>query len=125
MINIKELIFDSDFSQLVTIIRYAGEYSDTGLFDVVSGNVVMSAVVNQPSPTEIQMLPEQDRFSKIITLCTHEQLYQTAPNIADVDTGQRSDELDYNGNRYKIVQVFDYSDYGYWKSIAVSKNGYN
>ena len=65
------------------------------------------------SQKELDMVPEGDRIKGAITFITVEELYVTSSVRSGI-----SDEIEWNGDRYKIFQTWEWKDYGYCMSIA-------
>lgn len=93
MINVSELIDDSDFCQ---IIQRGGE-SFTAVVQFLSGD-------------EMQRLPEGERYKEAIRIDTKFNL-----NLQDVIT--------YKGVNYRIINMQDWGEYGYKNFAGVRFDG--
>jgi hypothetical protein len=128
LISVEELITDPDFCQDYTVWRETGSWSE-GVFNTVENALPYSGVVTAATPKELIILPEADRVSGMMTFYSVAgyPLYQTrlgATTSTDSD-GQdgTSDQLEWHGQRYKIIKVWPYVDYGYWKALATRMEG--
>ena len=62
---------------------------------------------------ELDMVPEGDRIKGAITFLSVEEIYTTSRSLSGI-----SDELEWNGERYKILSLLPWKDYGYYMSIG-------
>lgn len=93
MINVSELIEDSDFCQVIK-----------------RGDDEFKAVVQFLSNDEMQRLPEGERYKEAIRIDTKFNL-----NLQDVIT--------YKGVNYRIINMQDWSEYGYKNFAGVRFDG--
>lgn len=119
-LNIQELITDPDFCQSFTITRLTGSVVK-GDFITTPETFETTGIIRPSSTSDLQTLPEGDRVSGMITTYTNVQLQGTR-NLSP-DKSQLADEVTWKGGQYKVVHGDDYSDYGYFKSMAVRKLG--
>lgn len=121
MINIAEMILDPDFVQSYTVRRNVGTWVG-GRFVETPTTLEFQGVVMPANVQDVQMLPEGDRISGLINF------YTTSENpflISRADNGVSgtSDQLIWRGNNYRILQVYDYQDYGYQLAIGTRMDG--
>ena len=121
MINIAEIISDPDFMQEYTVRRNVGVWVD-GRFVETPTNLAFHGVIVPANAQDVQMLPEGDRVSGLINF------YTTSDNpfqISRADNGAlgTSDQPIWRGNNFRILQVFDYQDYGYQLAIGTRMDG--
>lgn len=115
VINVSEAL-DSDTAEIITVIRDsgAGSYID-GLY--VKGETTTFktfASVQQPTPRQLEMLPEGERDKNPLLFISKKPLRTTSDRdnvIADI--------VLYKGNRFKIVSVGDWSSYGHTMGFGV------
>ena len=93
MINVGELMSDSDFCQ---VIQRGGES--------------FTAAVQFLSNDEMQRLPEGERYKEAIRIDTKFNL-----NLQDIIT--------YKGTNYRIINMQDWSEYGYKNFAGVRFDG--
>lgn len=98
-------------AQDVTIYRKSGSWVG-GRWVASETALTVRGVVDIPDPMELEQIPEGDRQRGAI------RLHTTAP-ILITSTSGTSDEILWRGNRYRVMQVVPYADYGYYKAIAV------
>ena len=111
MINLAELITDPDFAQKFQIIRKAGSYLK-GRYQTEEIRESVIGIVDPVNAKDLEFIPEADRMKSSKTFYSHSSL----------SLGNNDDTADicvYKGRRFKLVNVAEYEDYGYWRSIGV------
>lgn len=119
-INIAELINDPDFAQpeAFTVIRQTGRWF-RGRFEDNAETFSMSGVITPENTKDTIQTPDGDRITGYITLYTTEPLQTSRLRGDQSTTNGVADQVAWQGENWKIVQSQNYSDYGYYKSIAV------
>lgn len=121
-INIAELVDDPDFSQTFTVTRQSGTWTN-GRFEPTSRTFTVSGVINPMSTKDIEMLPAADVIHGGIAIHTTVPIYTTTLNESTGNSGNASDEITWQGEQFKIIQVSNYADFGYYKALATRKLG--
>ena len=121
MINIAELISDQDFAQSYTVTRYTGTYVG-GRFVSTPQTLSFLGPVIAANVQDINMVPEGDRVNGLMVF------YTTSDNpflLSRNSEGQlgTSDEPNWRGEAYRVLQCYDYVDFGYQKVIGTRKAG--
>jgi len=119
-LSIAELITDPDFCQSFTVTRLTGSVVK-GDFITTPETMQTTGIIRPANTKDIQMLPEGDRVTGLVTVYSSIQLYVT--RAAGATRAGLSDEITWQGEQYKIIQTANYSDYGYFKNMAVRKLG--
>jgi hypothetical protein len=128
MINVEELIYDEDFAQEYTVYRETCTWSG-GRPVTTEATLNYTGVVTAAMPKELIILPEADRVSGMMTFYSGSEypLYETrlssTTNTDSDGNDGTSDQLEWHGMRYKIIKVWPYVDYGYWKALATRMEG--
>ena len=121
MINVSKAINDPRFSQSFKVFRKSGEWIK-GRFIEEEKELSFTGVITPSKPKEIEMIPEGDRVGGEITIHTTKKLY-TTHSIQDEESENdfegTSDQIEWQGDRYKLYQVNDYSQYGYYSAIGM------
>lgn len=109
--------FDPAFITLVTVIRRTETVNNLGrgvITELLIPNV--EVVITMSSPSDLRRLSDYDIQSKAYTVVTPFRLQGIAPN-------QKNDIILYDGDRYQIMDVKDYTNYGrgFVSAIAVSE----
>lgn len=120
MINVARLLSRPAFSQSFTITRLTGSVLK-GDFITTPETFETTGIIRPANTKDIQMVPEGDRVTGMVTVYTSTQLYVTRRTGSN--SPGLSDEITWQGEQYKIIQTANYSDYGYFKSMAVRKLG--
>lgn len=121
MINISEIVIDPDFAQSYTVFRPSGYWSH-GRY-VITGEDQLSffGPVLPSNMKEINTVPEGDRVTGMMTFYTQ----SSSPFKLSRDNSEEgmSDQVVWHNERYKIIQIFSYDDFGYQKAIGVRLSG--
>ena len=110
MINVSELITDPDFCQPFTIIRTEGTWQN-GLFVKQETQINVIGVAEPVTGKDLDIQIESDRANNVMTFYTLVEL-KVSPD------GSISDFILFNGKRYKLFQVSNYSDFGYYSGMG-------
>lgn len=95
-----------------------GEYDSQGRWlSVHNFTIDLKANVQPMGPKELLRLPENWRSRGVLLVFTTEIL-----NVGQAETGQEPDRFSWNEDRYEIQSVEDWSQFGFWKSIALKVN---
>lgn len=122
MINISEMISDPDFVQSFTVTRRLGSW-ENGNFETNPTIFSLSGVVLPMKTRDVVILPGGDQLTGAIEIYTLQPLFTTKLGPMSGVDGCQSDEVSWQGEAWKIYQVLDYEDYGYFKNIAIRKQG--
>ena len=124
MISLEDIVNDPDFAEPFSIERSSGAFV-MGVYEQTQNIVKAYGVVTPSNPEEMQQVAEGDRLLGSITVKSSTQflLSQTTAgggqeNVADV--------IDWNNDRYRVVYLWPWQDFGYYKCIAnriASANG--
>lgn len=120
MINVARAVNDSRFCQNFKVFRKHGEWAK-GRFIEAETEINMIGVITPSKPKEIEMIPEGDRVGGEITVYTTKKLYTTRSietNESEENQGT-SDIIEWQDERYKLYQVNNYSQYGYYSAIGM------
>ena len=105
-----------DTSEIITVERSnpGGAYVD-GLYVKASTITFKTlASVQQPTPKDLQILPEGEREKDVRKFISKKQVRTTQNK-----DGLIFDIVIYKGIRYKIIQASDWGSYGYTRSFGV------
>jgi len=116
MIDVSELIVDPDFAQEYTVYRKSGDWFE-GVFTETEAVINFYGPIIVANTKDVNMLPEGDRIAGLM------MFYTTADNpflITRNTNGSlgTSDQPVWRGERYKIMQVSPFDDFGYIKAIG-------
>jgi hypothetical protein len=84
--------------------------------------IIIKGIVYPSTEKELHQLPEGDRITAAITFLTTVKLYTTHAEISPKVSGT-SDRLEWNEEKYKIINLLPWKDYGFYASMAISELG--
>ena len=116
--DLSEVINDPELAEAFTILRSTGSFGAGG-WSETKATVPAYGVVSPSSPDDIQQLPEGDRVAGNTTFYTSQAMYIT-------HGGQQagtSDIIQWQGQQWRLAQVWDYSTRGYYKAVGVRMSG--
>jgi hypothetical protein len=121
MIDVSELIVDPDFAQPYIVHRKSGAWSE-GVFVEGESPLPFNGIIIAANTKDVNMMPEGDRIAGLMVFYTtaDKPIFVTRNLSEDQGT---SDEIEWRGERYKIMQTFPYNDYGYIKAVGTRKVG--
>ena len=114
MIDLSEVVNDPDLAQPFTILRQSGSFQLGGW------------VANEPQPIDafgaitvatqrmMQMVPEGDRVGGEMAFFTANEIYLTSEKRSGT-----SDQLVWHDEKYRVIHVAPWMDYGFNIAIAV------
>lgn len=103
---------DPDFCDTISVIRRTQTINDRGRVEVAEVQWDIIAVVTQGAGDELDRVPEGALISSAITVHTIERLIVAQ---GDID----ADEILFDGRRYIVTVLSDYSNFGRGFSAAV------
>ncbi len=113
-INVSEAL-DSDTAMIITVVRTEnGSYVDGIYQEGTTSTFKTLASVQQPTPDDVQMLPEGERNKDLRKFISKKPIRTTSDRDEVI-----ADKVIYKGNHYKIISVNDWDDYGHTTSIGV------
>ena len=113
-INVSEAL-DMDTAEIILIERTReGEYVDGIYVKGTPLNFKALASVQQPTPKQLEILPEGERDSDAKLFISNKPLRTTS----DRD-GTIADIVIYKGDRYKLIRAGDWSSYGHTQAFGV------
>lgn len=110
MIDMSELLYDQDFCEEFKILRSSGEYINHRWEPSIE-IIHVTGIAAVVSSKDFDMLPEGDRVSGLRTFYTMQEL-RGSSNEATADI------CEYHGQKYRLFQVLDHSNNGFYKAIG-------
>jgi hypothetical protein len=124
MLDMSSIISDPAFAQSIKVWRKTGDWQPNGEFATREDPITVIGVISIANAKQIEFMPEGDRIGGEIAIHTTQILYNSR-SADETETPQKeaglSDEIEWHGDRYKIYQVNEYSDYGYYFAIGQRK----
>lgn len=120
MIDLSSVVIDARIAQTFTVERKTGQWV-AGRFQINEPiKIKMTGIISIANAKQIEFIPEGDRIGGEIAIHTTQPLYNSRNATATQDAGI-SDEILWHDDWYKIYQVNEYSDYGYYFAIGQRK----
>lgn len=121
MLNVGKVILSPRFAQAFTVYRQNGGYVKSRWKAGTEQPLTFYGAVYPATMQDVYQTPEGDRIRGEMVFCSHADapLYTTR---AGEEAGT-SDQVEWHGERYKIMQVTPWRDFGYYKAIAVRMSG--
>lgn len=117
MIDLGLIPNDPDLAQNYTILRSNNNSQWlTGTFQSQTEEVPGFGVVSVASLRDLEMVPEGDVVHGAMAFWSSRPIYGT--RATQGQAGLASDILVWRGENYRVLNVAEYRDYGYWKAIA-------
>lgn len=123
MINVSRVLVSPMFRQTFEVFRSTGHFDLGGWVEEPQSppSFPVSGIAWPSSAREIQQVPEGDRVLGMHTFATAEQIYTT--RIAGATEAGTSDQIEWKGEKYRIIQCLPFSDYGYYLSVGARMQG--
>jgi hypothetical protein len=118
MINVAKVLTSHRLCKSFTVYRNTGHFAIGGYEQDSEQEISMIGAVMPTDSKDIDQLPEGDRVTESFTFYSKDPIYLTSS-----DNHGTSDQILYNGTRYRVAKVRNFLDYGYNKAIAVRMNG--
>ncbi len=112
-INVSEAL-DIDTGEIIVVERKTGGYVDGIYVDSIASTFKTLASVQQPTPAQLQTLPEGERDSNPRLFISKKAL----KTVSDRDNTP-ADIVTYKGDKFKIISVGNWSAYGYSMAFGV------
>jgi hypothetical protein len=123
LINVKRAIYSKHLRQPYIIHRKLGNW-EAGRLVQIEFDINTLGPVTVASPRELMQLPEGDRVAGTMIFHCPEELYVTHTfEYTDTDAPGTSDELEWEGDRYRVTTTFPWKQAGYYKAFAVYMEG--
>lgn len=139
MINLSEVVNDSDLAESFTIQRTTGSFGLGGWILSTPVNVPGYGIITVASNEDLQMVPEGDRVTGSMIFHSMMRIYETELDggygssiYGDNDNPTNtfgpgiqhfSDQIRWRGQLYKIISVAPWADFGYWRVIGTRLSG--
>lgn len=118
LVNVREVILSTEFCQDIPVVRHTqGEWINAE-YQTNEFNFITPGVVTRLTNDEMLTLPEADRRKDLQMFWTVDKLYITQLNENQSNSNTLSDYILWHGGKYKIIEVGDDDDYGFYRSIG-------
>jgi hypothetical protein len=119
VIDVSEVLNDADVSSAFIINRTTGQFGPGGWQAKGPPQMIQAfGAARNTSGKELEMVPEGDRVSEMITFRSATQMY-----VTNASGSATSDVLTWLGDNYRVYVVKNYSEQGYFLAIAARTAG--
>lgn len=123
MLDLSEIALAPEFAQSYIIHRKQGSWV-AGRFQQTEISIKTFGVVTNANPKELFQLPEGDRVAGTMVFYSTRPIYTSHGYAADgTNKHGTADEIEWQGDRYRVSTVYDYSAQGFYKAFAVYMEG--
>lgn len=116
MINVSRVIRSPRLRQNFNVFRSSGSFQLGGWQEDVQSPpyFIVSGIIYPSSAKEINQVPEADRVQGMMTFLCETELFTThASGVAGT-----SDQIEWRGEKYKLIQNLPWVDYGYYAMVG-------
>lgn len=114
MISVEEIIEDNDLAQDFIIYRTSGSFIGGRWVSGTPVRISARGTISVAREKDLRQVPEADRVAGAMVFHNRGVMYPTRTS----PTNAISDKIFWRGEWYKVISVFPYVDYGYYKAIA-------
>lgn len=111
-IDVSEIVHDPDFCTTFIVIKQGEPEWVRGVLQTKTTGITVEGIVQPSSSKDLELLDTADRVNGMKTFITDEVSLDVS------DTEKTSDICVWKGQRYKLIQTFDYAANGYYKAIG-------
>lgn len=115
LVQVSEVVNDPDMAQPFTILRSTGTAWLNGVWQSSTTEFSGYGVIADPTDREIKMIPEGDQVVGAKVFWSAQPIYATR---ATSGVGASSDILVWRGLSFRVVNVQQFQDYGFYRAIA-------
>ena len=123
MINVSEVVNDADFAQDFKIMRSSGGSWKAGVWVNAVETVCGYGVIQPATAEELDQVPEGDRVKGMLSFHSEEPLFETHTKSSNDKFAGTSDIICHREQKYRLVKVFPWEDFGYYKAIGARISG--
>lgn len=123
MLDLSSVVIDTRFAQSFKVYRTSGDWVGARFVENKPEEITMVGTISIANAKQIEFIPEGDRVGGEIAIHTVAPLY-CSRNVTDNSGNDKpyiADEILWHDENYKIYQVNEYSDYGYYFAIGQRK----
>ncbi len=119
MLNVSRILSHPLIAQTFTVHRSSGQFAAGGWTENAPSSITISGAAYPSTVRDLQAIPEGDRVSGMMTFLSPQPIYLTHA----AGTPGTSDQIEWKGEFYRIIQIMDWSDYGYYMGIGARMMG--
>jgi hypothetical protein len=118
MINVGRITQSRNFAQPkgFTVFRITGDWDHGRFVSLPAVELKLQGTITVASPKDLKQVPEGDRVTGLMCFFSTQQIHITR-------TEGISDEILWQGERYRVSAVVPWQDFGYYKAFGVRMAG--
>lgn len=122
-LNVSRVINNPQFAQGYTVYRKTGQWV-AGRFVEIENALNYYGTITAANVKDLNQVPEGDRVTGMMCFYSTQPIYVTRDDT-DIDSNEigTSDEIEWRGERYRIVQILPEQDWGYYKAFGTRIKG--
>lgn len=117
-IDLSEVVNDSDLGQCFQILRTTGQPGLGGFQTSAPTAIQAFGIIEIADPEALRQVPEGDRVVGSLRVITATPIYETLAQNSAI-----SDEIRWNGSRYRVQSVEPWKMNGFRSAILVRMKG--
>jgi hypothetical protein len=121
LLNVGRIINSPNFSQTFTVYRESGSWK-AGRWVSSETQLTMFGTITAAGALDLNQVSEGDRVTGVMCFYSQQEIFVTHASEQGISDGT-SDQIEWNGDRYRISSVTPWSDFGYYKAIGVRMVG--
>ncbi len=124
MINVGRIVVSRNFAQPngYMVYRTTGDWVNGRWVDNPEVAIKMDGTITVANVNDLVQVPEGDRVIGLMCFYATIPLYTTRAAVGS-DLGGISDEIAWQGDRYRVSSVSPWSDFGYCKAFGTRMAG--
>lgn len=122
MIDCSDIVSDPDLAQSFVVVRTRGTFALGGYLPSSICSIPFWGNIQKATEEQLDIVSEGERVTGAMQFASTQRMYHTWAEGLDCPSGL-SDQIEWRGQCYKIVDVSPDVDYGFWKAIGVRQSG--
>lgn len=124
MINVGRIVNSRNFAQPkgFTVYRITGEWVRGRFVTSPEERLTLAGTVTVANVDDLKQVTEADRVTGMMCFYSQQPMYITRAGDAIAAAGI-SDEIEWQGDRYRVIQAAPWKDFGYFKAFGVRMAG--
>lgn len=122
LLSLAEIVQDPDFQQSFIINRISCDWDAGGILQTTEQKLLVSGIITPQKTRDMKQTPQGDQLEGNIDVYTNEPIYTTQLGPVNEDS-RLSDEVEWRNDRYRILSVENFADFGYYHAVATLKRG--
>jgi hypothetical protein len=122
LIDMSDVVNDQDLAQAYSVTRSVGSFVLGGFHVDSTSEIPFWGVIQPSTPEEIELVPEADRKTGMMTFHSQQQMFSTYTEGIGTASGL-SDVIVWRGQPYRLTVIDPWGDFAYWRAIGTRLAG--